>query len=376
MFIDVYAIQNVPPCNINRDDTGTPKTAIYGGALRARVSSQAWKRAMRESFPSMLGADELGVRTKKAVSLVADKITEVSPEMSERAMDYAEAVLKAAGVKVKESKRAGSDSGSPVTEYLLFISRSEIAKLADIAVNHFGAGEDPSSISKELKKEVSAAFHGTQALDIALFGRMLADSPDLNVDAAAQVAHAISVDKITQEYDFFTAIDDCVSEDNAGAAMIETNGFNSSTLYRYATVNVDSLLCQLGDVKAAACGARAFIEAFATSMPTGKQNSFANKTLPNALLVSIRNGGPINAVSAFEVPVRATADSSISHQAEEKLADSIRSFETSFGQSPKRAMRLATDGGGEQLRSYGEETDFVGMLAAVEDEVMAYGEGD
>ena len=111
-------------------------------------------------------------------------------------------------------------------------------------------------------------------------------------------------------------------------------------------------------------------------MPTGKQNSFANKTLPNALLVSIRNGGPINAVSAFEVPVRATADSSISHQAEEKLADSIRSFETSFGQSPKRAMWLATDGGGEQLRSYGEETDFVGMLAAVEDEVMAYGEGD
>ena len=378
MIIDVYAIQNVPPCNINRDDTGTPKTAIYGGVLRSRVSSQAWKRAIRKAFPSLIEDDRLGVRTKKAVNLIADKISEISPSLSEKSSEYAEAVLKGAGVKVEESKRAGSEHGSPVTKYLIFISREEIAKLAEIAVKFFGDsnGDGDADNQKALKKEVSAAFHGSQALDIALFGRMLADSPDLNVDASAQVAHAISVDRVTQEYDYFTAIDDCVADDNAGAAMIETNGFNSSTLYRYATVNVESLFGQLGDATATACGARAFVEAFAMSMPSGKQNTFANKTFPNALVVSLRDHSSINAVSAFEVPVRPVSDLSISHQAEERLATSLSSYEETYGQRPRKAMWLAVDGGGESLQGYGEQCSFQEMLSTIENEVRTHCEGE
>lgn len=104
---------------------------------------------------------------------------------------------------------------------MIFIANREVEQLADIAIAAFDEGKDPS----KLKKEVAAVFHGKQAIDIACFGRMLADAPDLNTDASAQVAHAFSIDQITPEYDYFTAVDDCASDDNAGAAMIDTVGF-------------------------------------------------------------------------------------------------------------------------------------------------------
>lgn len=376
MFVDIYAIQNVPPCNINRDDTGTPKTAIYGGSLRSRVSSQAWKRAMRELFPSLVDEERLGVRTKRAVGLISRKIVGLAPELADKADEYAAVVLNSTGVKIEPSKRAGAEEGSPVTQYLIFISKAEIEKLATIAVKRVKAGEDLSGPTKDLKKEVSAAFHGAQALDIALFGRMLADAPDLNTDASAQVAHAISVDRVTQEYDYFTAIDDCADDDNAGAAMIETNGYNSSTLYRYATVNVDSLMKQLGDAEATSLGIGAFVEAFARSMPTGKQNSFANRTLPSAFVTSLRDDNPINGVSAFEVPLSTKDDASITHQAEERLAETLKSFEGTYGQKPRKAWWFAVDGGGDALRSYGEESGLKDMISAVEAEVLSYVSGE
>lgn len=124
-------------------------------------------------------------------------------------------------------------------------------------------------------------------MDMALFGRMVADDPSLNYDAAAQVAHSISTHAVQNEYDYFTAVDDCQAEDNAGAGHLGTVEYNSSTLYRYATVNVMELAGQLGAEQAAET-VRAFGEAFLFSMPTGKQNSFANRTLPDAVYVTIR----------------------------------------------------------------------------------------
>ena len=192
MYLDLHVIQNVPPCDMNRDDTGIPKTAIYGGYQRSRVSSQAWKRAIREMFPDLVDASQLGVRTKHAVALIEDEILRQRPDLSDTAGDLASNVLKVTGVKVEASRRAGSEEGTPVSQYLIFIARTEVEKLARIAIGAHDAGEDLAKPSKEIKKAVSSAFHGTQALDIALFGRMLADAPDLNTDASAQVAHAIS----------------------------------------------------------------------------------------------------------------------------------------------------------------------------------------
>ena len=344
MFIDLYDLQNVPPSNINRDDTGSPKVARYGGVLRSRVSSQAWKRAMREMFPSLLDSSRLGVRTKNAVTLIADVIVEKRPDLVEESETLAKCALQATGVNVKESDRAGKDKGLLATDYLIFIAHREIAQLADVAIAWHDAGIDTASKpTTAMKKEIDAVFHGVQAVDIALFGRMLADAPDLNTDASAQVAHAISVDQITPEYDYFTAVDDCASDDNAGAAMLDTVGFNSSTLYRYATLNVGALQDQLRDTVATVEGAAAFVEAFIRSMPTGKQNTFANRTLPAACVVMLRGDQPINVVDAFEDPVRPQTGTSISRQAAVRLGRKLAYVQSAYGETPLQAWNITTD---------------------------------
>ena len=208
------------------------------------------------------------------------------------------------------------------------------------------------------------------AVDIALFGRMLADAPDLNTDASAQVAHAISVDPVTMEYDYFTAVDDCAAEDNAGAAMIESLGFDSSTLYRYATIDLSSLCDQLGSGEAAAQGAAAFIEAFVRSMPSGKMNTFANRTLPSALYVAIRDDQPINAVSAFEEPVKSKEGTSISRQAAERLGERIGEIEKAYAHPALRAWNVVVGEPVESLSSLGVSADFATLTDGVRDEVL------
>lgn len=377
MFLDIYVIQNVPSNNINRDDTGTPKTAIYGGYQRARVSSQAWKHAMRNAFPLMVDSSKLGLRTKHAVDLIMGEIVVHRPDLAGIAEKLASDVLKVTGVKVEGSKRAGSEKGTQVTQYLIFIARSEISKLASIAIKAHDAGEDLSKPSNEVKKEVSHAFHGVQALDVALFGRMLADAPDLNTDASAQVAHAISVNKVTQEYDYFSAVDDCSAEDNAGAAMLNAAGFNSSTLYRYATVSLTSLYEQLDDVEATVEGVRVFIKTFVESMPTGKQNSFANRTLPDAVVIVLRDSQPINCVSAFEKPVTPSEESSISHQAEDLLAKRLIEIDDAYGENPVKTWWMAVDGGSEYLAKLEGQVTFPQMLDEVAESVRgAISEGE
>lgn len=343
MFVDIYAIQNVPPSNINRDDTGSPKVAHYGGALRARVSSQAWKRAMRETFKDLLKTEQLGVRTKNAIALIREAIVSKRPDFTDDAEGMAVGVLTATGVKVKKSDRAGADKGTNATEYLIFIAQREIDKLADVAIGWKDAGADIAKPSAAMKKEVDAVFHGTQAIDIALFGRMLADAPDLNTDASAQVAHAISVDQVTPEYDYFTAKDDYVSDDNAGAAMLDTVGFNSTTLYRYATLNMDALQEQLMDSAATVEGAAAFVEAFIRSMPTGKQNTFANHTLPQTSVVMLRAAQPINVVDAFEDPVRREEGEPISRLASKRLGRKLENVDRAYGEHPIKAWTVTTD---------------------------------
>lgn len=371
MFLDIYAIQNVPPSNVNRDDTGAPKTAVYGGVERARVSSQAWKRAMRENFAAYLPAECLGVRTKLAVGLVADRIAAVDPDYGDRAEELATAALQAAGFTIRASDRAGSEAGKPVTEYLVFIARSEIDGLARVAIDWARAGEPLAKPNATMKKQVAAVFHGPQAVDVALFGRMLADAPDLNVDASAQVAHALSVDAVRQQYDYFTAVDDCAADDNAGAGMIGSVGFNSSTLYRYATVNIDALHDQLGDGEATATAVAAFVETFVRSMPDGKMNTFANRTLPYAVLVSLRENQPFNAVGAYEDPVRAREGVSISRQAAQLLGSTVARFEEIYGDVALAAWNVVLGEPVGELDAVSENVNLATALSSLHDRVLA-----
>lgn len=282
LYMDINIIQTVPSSNLNRDDTGAPKTALYGGVTRARVSSQSWKHVVRHAF--MEDGVTAGSRTKEAVQLLANELLKQNSELDEEtALTKATDAFKLVGIKVDKKNETGA---------LLLISKGQIEKLAQYILNN-----------EELdKKEVKKVLKGDQSLDLALFGRMVADNPELNVDAASQVAHAISTHEVIPEYDYFTALDDEQGEDTSGAAMLGTIEFNSATLYRYANVNVNELVHNLNKTDAIA-GVSEFIKDFALSMPTGKQNTFANKTIPSYVMVTLRQDTPVNLVSAFEKPV-------------------------------------------------------------------------
>ncbi|MFR8717011.1 MAG: type I-E CRISPR-associated protein Cas7/Cse4/CasC [Faecalibacterium prausnitzii] len=176
-------------------------------------------------------------------------------------------------------------------------------------------------------------------MDMALFGRMVADDPSLKYNAAAQVAHSISTHAVKNEYDYFTAVDDCQT-DSTGAGHLGTVEYNSSTLYRYATVNVLELAEQLGAEQAAET-VRAFGEAFLFSMPTGRQNSFANRTLPDAVYVTLREDQPVNLCGAFERAVSRGEQGGYAEASKAALAQYAQQVYASFVETPPRALLWA-----------------------------------
>lgn len=307
-YVEIHAIQTVPPSCINRDDTGAPKTATYGGVTRARVSSQAWKSAIRDDFNHRLDPKEVGTRSTQIVSEIAKSVVQLDPDLTDSAVDLGVAAMEAAGFKKPVAKTRGKDKtqGDPETGYLVFLSQRQIDALAKAAVEA-SSEPDPGKAMKAAKvKDLVNADH---SVDIALFGRMIADSTDLNVDAACQVAHALSVHEAEPQFDFYTAVDDARARDedevDAGAGMMGTVGFVSATFYRYAAINVDQLQLNLGSREAAQRAVVAFLQGFIESMPTGKINTFANVTRPAAVVVTMAEGQPTSLVEAFEDPVRA-----------------------------------------------------------------------
>ena len=322
LYVDFHILQTVPPSCINRDDTGSPKTAVYGGVTRARVSSQAWKHAMRAAFAENARLD-VGKRTKKVADLVKEQILPLAPAAD--ADKLAKKALENAGIKFDEK----SKKDDTVTKALFFMSTAQAKALAELAVE--GSAD---------KKQYRDALKAAPSMDMALFGRMVADDPSLNYDAAAQVAHSISTHAVQNEYDYFTAVDDCQAEDNAGAGHLGTVEYNSSTLYRYATVNVMELAGQLGAAQAADT-VRAFGEAFLFSMPTGKQNTFANRTLPDAVYVTLREDQPVNLCGAFE---RAVPRSAQGYAAPSKaaLAQYAQQMYSSFAEAPAQSFTVGS----------------------------------
>lgn len=336
-IVDISILQTVPPSNVNRDDTGSPKTALYGGVRRARVSSQAWKRATRVAFNETLDPATLGVRTKRVVELLAARIESGDSSISpERAGELAGQAFRAAGIKLS-APRASTKESPKLDEagYLVFLSGQQIALMANAAIEVADSEHSEADLKTAGLKKLINSRH---SIDIALFGRMVAEAPELNVEAAVQVAHAISVHPVENEFDYFTAVDDYKQEgDDAGAGMIGTVEFNSSTLYRYATVDVDRLSETLGDTHATREAVETFVRAFATSMPTGKQNTFANRTLPDAIFVAIRDSQPVNLVGAFEVAI----ESDRLAKASGRMLEHARQIDESFATNPVAAWTVS-----------------------------------
>jgi CRISPR system Cascade subunit CasC len=327
LFVEFHLIQNFAPSNLNRDDTGAPKEAVFGGYRRARVSSQCLKRTVRLAAHGLPGLpnEYLGVRTKKLRQLLRDELA-ARGRTIEDADVRIETALSAAGLKLKDNGK---------TEYLLFLGQREIAGFADLVDQQWdllqpaaGNGEKKSKkevkagVPLEVQKQAKAIMNGGKAVDVALFGRMLADMREVNQDAACQVAHAISTHKVERDFDYFTAVDDKAASGEADAGMIGQVEFNSATFYRYAVIDPRKLMANLQDDRELAlAGIQAFVEANARAIPTGKQNTFAAHNPPSFVGVAVRRASPLNLANAFETPVFPKHGESLTGQSVAKLAD-------------------------------------------------------
>lgn len=296
-FIDIHVLQSIPAANLNRGENGDPKTVIYGGKLRSRVSSQSWKHAMREDFKAQTQDAEWlsSTRSKLIPQKIIDSLTADGMD-EQKAVDLVTNTFAITKIKVKAPKKGTDDPYT--TDTLLMLSAGQIRNLTAFIKEH----PDLDVKSKAIKDALTDLLNTDNALDLALFGRMVAGDAKLNVDAASQVAHAFSINEIVPEFDFFTAVDDI--KESQGAGMMGSMGYNTSTLYRYANLNVDELKHNLGDDELAEKGIKQFIKSFVLSMPTGKQNTYANKTLPQYVMVSVRDDTPVNLANAFERPIK------------------------------------------------------------------------
>lgn len=301
MFIELHILQNFAPSNLNRDDTGNPKDTEFGGVRRARISSQCIKRAIRsQPIFNKTTAVEPGVRTRWMNRLLKEELIKAG-----KAEADAQAVADAVAVQYSKLDKDH-------TSVLIYLSAQEIKSIKDQliekwpeVVSSLKDGKSPiiESISKDLFKSIKDR---TGAPDIALFGRMLAEKPELNIDAASQVAHAISTHRVNMDMDFYTAVDELSLDGETGAGMMGVVGFNSACFYRYARIDWNLLVKNLGDDKdLARRTVEGFLLAALQAVPTGKQNSFAAQNPPDFALGVVRKDGQSwSMTNAFEKPVK------------------------------------------------------------------------
>jgi CRISPR system Cascade subunit CasC len=369
MLIELHMIQNFAPSNLNRDDTGAPKDCDFGGVRRARISSQCFKRAIREEFKResllpedrrLLSPEELAYRTKILVSKVVDCLADQGKDRGQ-AQAAIEAALRGAGLRVDQGK----------AEYLLYLGSTAISRIAEVCTQHWDAltaeAQEPekketaktkkkdakAAAPKEVKEEVLKILDSARAADLALFGRMLADLPEKNIDAASQVAHAISTHKVAMEFDFYTAVDDLQARAETGAGMMGTVEYNSACFYRYANVDVYQLKTNLGgDEDLARRTIEAFLRASKDAIPTGKQNSFAAHNPPAFILAVVRDkGAPVSLANAFEKPVRTGRDDGLVEPSIEELDKYWGEFTAIYGKNGIRAIAASRMGDKPELKS-------------------------
>ena len=332
MILELHLIQNFAPSNLNRSDTGAPKDCIFGGSRRARISSQCFKRAMREYFKDNFAEqNNLAERSTRLVEELASQM-ENAGRNKEDAKRVVEAALAGVGLKM-------SSKDKEKTQYLLFFGRDEIRNIHEICLEYYDellavAPPDTTDMTaKEAKKAakggsveaVSKALKnildGGKAADLALFGRMLADLPEKNRDASSQVAHALSTHKVGLEFDFFTAVDDLKPEDTVGSDHLGTVEFNSACFYRYMNINTDLLKSNLqNDEELAKATIAAFIRAAVEAIPTGKQNSFATHEKPSFVAAVVRDSGMCSLANAF-------VKSAKGNESQDLISDSVAKLE-------------------------------------------------
>jgi CRISPR system Cascade subunit CasC len=346
-FAEIHVIQNLPPSSLNRDEDGRPKSTWYGGVERLRISSQAQKRAMRSFFRefSLLSPEEQAVRTRKVGELLDEALGGLAPEERRRLL---KGLLAALNLKLKNEEGLQS-------EYLLFLSNQEVLRLAEIALRYReaflalgeglegdegkegrgkGKGKKESQakarevLPPEARRELAQAM-GAINLELALFGRMVADQKDYDVEGALAVAHAVGTTLDPIEEDYFVAVDDLAKDGEAQVGMIESRGFAAGTVYRYAVLDIEELEKLVGKERAL-LGLRTVLLAFPLALPGGGRRAFAHEGPPEVVLVRLGQGLPWNLARAFASPVDPGGDDPALASAKKLLAR-WQTFERLYG---------------------------------------------
>ena len=350
-FIQLHLLVSYPPSNPNRDELGQPKTAIMGGVQRSRISSQSLKRAWRTSEIWKTKGLDIGKRTRE---LILDKELGLYEKLlnkhgDKNAEKYTKAILDmfAKTAKVKQAKEAPVDERfvgkEIVTEQPIHFSSQEIANIKKLV----------DELEKEpTKEQLEALLDNTpRDIDLAMFGRMIAKRPDKNQEAAMQVAHAISINEVEIEPDFFTAVDDL---NKHGSAHMGEQEFVSAVYYLYLCIDTEQLLKNLSNDKVLAEKAiKAVVESAAIIAPSGKQNSYAHQAQPFYILAEKGNAQPRNLSLAFLKPIKAD-DAEV---AIEKLRNIKNKFNTAYTK-PEAEKEMNLFGSG----TLQEILDFVGTL--------------
>lgn len=323
-FIQLHLLTAYPPANLNRDDQGSPKTAKMGGYDRLRVSSQCLKRTWRTSdlFQAAVGS-HLGTRTKLLGLEIYNKLLEGGIKEKD-AKEWTKAIAGIYGALKK------TDKNDPLAELeieqLVHVSPAERAALDALTAKVVAEQRAPE------KDELNLLRANEQAVDIALFGRMLASSPAYNIEAACQVAHAISVHPVVIEDDYFTAVDDLNNgQDDMGAAHIGETRFAAGLFYAYICINRELLIKNLdGNTELANQAIRALTEAAVKVAPEGKQNSFASRAYASFVLAEKGDQQPRSLSVAYLKPIgRETEDFAV--QAVAALKEQNASFDEVYG---------------------------------------------
>lgn len=349
-FLQLHYLTVYPISNPNRDDLGRPKTAVFGGANRLRISSQSLKRAARLSNAMQDAlAGHMGDRTQRVGEIVRRELR----SLAETDDQITAVATQVADVFGKLDAEAAKKNDHIRTRQLAFISPDERKAAIEWAKKALAGEKLPST--KDLKKQILRTADG--AADVAMFGRMLADDPDFNREAAVQVSHAFTTHRAIVDDDYYTAVDDLKEpSEDAGAGFVGEAGFGSGVFYLYACVDLKLLVENLaGDRKLAARSVGALAEALATATPSGKRNSFAHQTRAGYVRAELGNAQPRSLAGAFFRPVEGDDLMAASVEALESLAaqldaaygaccDATASMNVATGQGTLATLRTFAEG--------------------------------
>lgn len=311
MLVELHSLTSHAPANLNRDDLGRPKSAVFGGTQRARISSQAIKRSIRTSnYLEGLLAGRLSTRSRQIPQMIYDNLENNGLDL-DRLQKVCEVFTEVIGKPDKNNKLH--------TSQIVFLTAGEIERVTDyIARTAGGDAKLDSKGLKELKEtaavEIGLSRNPGDGVDMALFGRMTTDDEEkfAAVDAAMQVAHAISTHTVTPEVDWFTAVDDIVTgSEQTGSGHLGETEFNSAVFYKYFSCNLPLLARNLkGETATAIDALAAVFDAACRVTPSGKQNSFASHALADTVLIVLRDARiPVSLANSFERPVGRDASS-------------------------------------------------------------------